>query len=389
MLLVVSCSGSDGGFDDKIQIGALLPLSGALASFGETSEAALKDALSTIGDDKLNLVIEDTETDPTVALAKLKQLHDQGIKVVIGPYASSEVKAVKSYADQNGVILVSPLSTARTLAIADDNILRFTPDDEQEGVAMAALIWERGIRVIIPISRDDEGNLGLQSAVKVTFENLGGTVAPLITYSTTESDFQGEVLELSSAIDQYSAGQLTGIYLTAFSEVTDLFLTASNSDAPGLAETPWFGSDSVALSKDLIEHTLAAAFAVNAYYPNPILGLAEADRERWQPVSDRIEEQIERLPDAFALAAHDALTVAYRAMSSAGADADDDALRAEIISTASSFPGLTGSTALNAAGDCLLGNYDFWSIWGSEPEFSWTRVATYEASTETISQTAC
>lgn len=271
LLFAVSCSGSDDGSDDKIQIGALLPLSGALASFGETSEAALKDALSMIGDDKLNLVIEDTETDPDMALAKLKELDERGIKVVIGPYSSSEVKAVKSYADQNGIILISPLSTARTLAIADDNVLRFTPDDEQEGVAMAALIWERGIRVIIPISRDDEGNLGLQRAVKATFEGLGGTVAPLITYSAAERDFQDEVLELSSAIDQYSVGQPTGIYLTAFAEVTDLFMAASSSDAPGLADTPWFGSDSVALSKDLIEHITAAAFAVNAYYPTLFL----------------------------------------------------------------------------------------------------------------------
>lgn len=76
-------------------------------------------------------------------------------------------------------------------------------------------------------------------------------------------------------------------------------------------------------------------------------------------------------------------------MSSAGGDADDDALRVGIISAAASFPGLTGSTALNAAGDRLLGNYDFWSICGSGPNFTWTRVATYEASTETISQTAC
>src|SRR2546421_98160 len=91
-MLVLSCSGSKKtGSGSPTTIGALLPMTGALASYGETSNAALADAASNLsgsGGGKVTLVVEDTRTDPSVALEKLKSLHDKGVRLVIGPYSS-------------------------------------------------------------------------------------------------------------------------------------------------------------------------------------------------------------------------------------------------------------------------------------------------------------
>src|SRR6476646_8330342 len=101
----LSAACSDNGSDDQtaVTIGALLPLTGSLSSYGETSEAALNAAAAAINKDsgKVSLLTEDTTTNPPTALEKLKSLHDRGVRLVIGPYASSEVAAVKDYADQN------------------------------------------------------------------------------------------------------------------------------------------------------------------------------------------------------------------------------------------------------------------------------------------------
>ena len=116
-------SGGGAGPDDApITIGALLPLSGTLSSYGETSEASLKAAVEAINDkhpdQEVRLIIEDTGTDADTALENIAKLHDEGVRLVIGPYASSTVTAVKDYANQNGIVLISPLSTARSLATA-------------------------------------------------------------------------------------------------------------------------------------------------------------------------------------------------------------------------------------------------------------------------------
>ncbi len=366
-----------------ITIGALLPLTGSLASYGETSNAALADAVASInegGATKIALVIEDTKTDPNTTLDKLKVLKDKGVKLVIGPYARSEVRAVKEYADQNGIVLLSPLSTARSLAVANDNVFRFTPDDEQEGVAVAALAWADGVRVLVPITRDDDGNRGLQDAVKVSFEKLGGKVVSGITYPTTRTDFKDDVRTLSGLITAASAaGQKTGVYLTAFDEVTGVF-AAAGAEPTLSTNAKWYGSDSVALSKGLTADKTAASFAVAVGYPNPILGLSEGDKAMWGPISDRLSKKLGRTPDAFALASYDALQVAYKALTNAGATTDVARLRLEITTVANAYTGSTGSTRLNASGDRALGNYDFWAVCRSGADYTWVLVATYASS---------
>lgn len=267
LALAVGCS-DDGSEDDlPLTVGALLPLTGSLSSYGEASEAALKLAAETINKGSgpgINLLIEDTKTDPETALAQLQSLHDRGARVLVGPYASSQVRAVKEFADKNDIVLISPLSTARSLALPDDNVFRFTPDDDKEGAAVAALAWADGIKTLIAVSRNDEGNLGLQSAAKASFEKLGGKVVGGVTYPTDETEFTDEMRSVASALTSAKAsGGAVGIYLTAFGEVTGVFKAATA--IPDLKTVKWYGSDSVALSEDLANDPTAAAFAMAAY----------------------------------------------------------------------------------------------------------------------------
>ena len=236
-------SGSSGG---AVKIGALLPMTGALASYGETSKAALEDLVATINKDatKLEVNIQDTKSEPQTALSLLEDMHHDDIAIVIGPYSSSEVTAVKQYADQNGIILLSPLSTATSLAVAD-NIFRFTPDDAAEGAALAALAYADNIRTMVTFSRDDPGNLGLQSAFKAAFERMGGRVVQGVTYPANESDFKDEVERLAGVVvnevmtNSGGARGNVGVYLTAFNEVTSIFPTVADNGGDGLRGGAW------------------------------------------------------------------------------------------------------------------------------------------------------
>jgi branched-chain amino acid transport system substrate-binding protein len=378
--LLASLASACSDDDETVRIGALLPLTGALQSYGEASEAALELAREAINEDadvKVELVVKDTTTDPDTALAMLQELDDDGIKVVIGPYASSEVAAVKEYADANGIVLVSPLSTAGSLAVAGDNVYRFTPGDAKEAEAVAAVALDDGITTIVSVSRDDAGNLGLQSAMKPVFEAGGGTVLEGVTYAADEDDFQsviGEIIAAVAAAD--SAPEETAVYLTAFDEVVDLLGVAATLSNDVL-RVQWYGSDSVALSAGLIEDADAAGFATIVGYPNPILGLRDEDEAKWQPVVDALQGELGRRPDSFALAAYDALVVAHMAIEEAGVDGDAGEIGAALVQAADGHIGLTGPTVLNEAGDRASASFDFWAVCPDGDGFTWTRTVSY------------
>ena len=99
---------------------------------------------------------------------------------MIGPQSSAEVAAIKAYADANDVLVASQSSTAGSLAIADDNIFRFTPSDTLEAVALVGLMKADRIATIIPFWRNDAGNNGLQVATRALF-GASGTKAGVRT----------------------------------------------------------------------------------------------------------------------------------------------------------------------------------------------------------------
>ena len=89
---------------------------------------------------------------------------------VIGPQSSAEVARIKPYADANNILVISQGSTASSLAIPGDNILRFCPNDTREAEALVALLQHDGIRAIVPLWRNDAGNNGLHDSVQIRFQ---------------------------------------------------------------------------------------------------------------------------------------------------------------------------------------------------------------------------
>jgi len=371
----------------EVVIGALFDLSGDWSSLGESSEVALDIALkdiqpylSRIGSAmKVKLIVEDTAGNPLLALEKLKGLAEQGVKVVIGPQSSAEVKAVKEYADENSILVISQGSTAHSLAIEQDNILRFCPDDVSEGQIIAQLMWQDGIRAVVPIWRDDAGNKGLYVAMKKYFEAGGGLVLDGVSYHPTSKDFSREVALLNSQTNQAMAKyglNAVGIYAAAFNEIVSILEQASVTT--NLSYVRWYGSNGIALSSALVSNSQAAQFAMKSGFPCPVFGLDKRARDKWEPVSEKISAKIGRGVDAFTLAAYDAFWVVILTYATVGDTDDFDTFKQTLIETAASYYGTTGWTALNNAGDRKEYNYDFWGVREQQGSFQWERVAQYQ-----------
>jgi len=171
------------------------------------------------------------------------------------------------------------------------NIFRFCPNDTREAEALVALLQHDGIRAIFPLWRNDAGNNGLHDAVQIRFQAFGGRVASGFRYEPTTTDFSVATNSVASQIANLVGGGINpsaiAVYLAAFDEAVDVFHSAEANST--LANTAWYGSDGVALSAALTGDSSAAGFAASVGYPNPIFGLPDALRNRWQPIADEIE----------------------------------------------------------------------------------------------------
>jgi ABC-type branched-subunit amino acid transport system substrate-binding protein len=403
-------SPSNGVIKPTLTLGAILPLTGISSSLGESEEAALHIAVEDVNDyfskinssSRVELIVEDTETNPVVSLEKLKQLEAKNIKIVIGPATSAELQAVEVYANENGILLVSPSSTAPSMDIrgglAGNNVIRLVPDDTHQAQAVSQQMWDDGVRVIVPLWRTDVYGNGLVDSTVKNFKRLGGKVIDGVGYIPHTGDFSASLnrinfiiwdQELKSlenkvkqAISQYGADKV-GVYVVAFDEIAPIFIQGDYRTV--LPTVKWYGSDGSALNNNLIKNIGAANFALKTNFSNPIFGVENDNDVRLNRVENEIHKVLERSPRSYASVAYDIFWIASLTENEIKMNAtqsDFDSLKKTFENTANSYRGITGNTTLNSVGDRKYGDYDFWAIRaknndGNHNGLVWKKVSKY------------
>jgi len=379
------------------RIGVLLSLSGSGASTGQSTKVSIDLArqditawLGTIGSiDRFQINIADTKTDTAEALKQIRNFYNQGIRLVIGPYSSAEVAAIKTFADSHGILVVSPSSVAVSLAIPGDNIFRFVTCDLIQGKAMAAMLAADNIRTIIPMIRNDVWGNDLLGATADNFTGQGGIVNPAMKYDPKASSFTSELALLDSTVSRllasYNNHELA-VYLCSFGEGTAILAAAGNY--PHLKMIRWYGSSAFAQNASLLADTAASGFASSHDLPCPIFGLDETAKDKWQPLIERIQLILGRVPEVYALTAYDVVWIGVKTHIYTGLQRDIAMFKSAFTSEAANYFGVTGNTTLDANGDRAYGNYDFWAVKQIQSSRQWQVVARYNSATGTLTRLA-
>jgi len=397
-ILFMTCNKDNEDEQDQntITIGALISITGQGSSIGESSFAALNLAvndinqyLASMGSEKqLNVLVEDTQTDTTVAKQKLQDLHNKGVQVIVGPFTSAVTKAVKSYADNNGIVVISPASVATSLAIAGDNVFRLVPAIPTQAEALVALLEDDGIEVLVPLVRDDVWGNDLLSAVTQEFgQGRGGTVMDPVMYDPATTDFSTFTVHLEinvqQALLQYDTAKV-GVYMMSFAEGTEIINASLNSQP--LQQPKWYGTSGFADNKSLPADFFAAAFAASTELMCPTYGFDQSAKDKWQPLVNRISDEIGRNPEIYALVTYDATWLAVMTYLSTGIPISVDKYKDVFVHEANNYFGTTGWTKLNAAGDREFATYDFWGILPFLNDFEWRIRARYDNATGVLTR---
>jgi branched-chain amino acid transport system substrate-binding protein len=367
-----------------INVQALLSLSGNWKSLGVTSSAALQLAADDINKymaDKnlpysIGLNLTDTHLEADIAKTLFTNAKADGTHFIVGPQSSAELAALKPLADASNIIVVSQSSTAGSLAIAGDAIFRFCPSDKIEGAASANTIYKQGIRGLVTVARDDAGNLGLQTSTGAAFTAKGGEVNAIAPYATTTTDFTALVADIKAKVTSLTATHGAGtvaVYLASFDEAIALFKKAATE--PVLSGVKWYGGDGIVLSTALLGDPAAADFATQTGFFAPSVGLPASLQAKWKPVADRIKAKTGIEPDAFALAAYDALwVIAYTIEANNGDVSDFAKLKTSFVEQANKYPGISGNDMLDEFGDRAAGTYDYYGIVKNGTKYEWSLV---------------
>jgi ABC-type branched-subunit amino acid transport system substrate-binding protein len=206
-------TGGNGGGQLNLTIGNLVPLTGDLAPYGPAGEKAgdlaaqqIDAAIGKAGvDQTVELVTEDGASDDQGGVQAARKLIADGATCISGDYASTATVAVaRSVAVPEGVMLISPASTADALSDLDDDGLfaRTAPPDGLQGTALADRMEQElgGLqgKTINIGARNDLYGTGFADSLEVELEDRGATVAEKIIYDPEQPSYNSEANQLTS-----------------------------------------------------------------------------------------------------------------------------------------------------------------------------------------------
>lgn len=366
-----------------VKIGALLPLTGDLSTYGKRNQGALQLAIEDINSFaeaagskfRFQLVVEDTGTDPQTARSRIEALAAQGVKLFLGPMSSGEVSQVKPFADANKLVVVSQSSTAPALSIPGDFVFRVVPPDTYQGRALAKVVWSSGFTKAIVIYRNDAWGVGLRDSFEKNFKALGGTTES-IAYDTGAKEFSAEVSRAADLASQMGTG--TAIVLISFEEGIQFIKLAAQN--PVLSKLTWFGTDGLANNAKLISEAGAEAIALGGIASTNFIPTANPMQEEFKR---RFRQRFGDDPDPYSMNSYDAAWLLALSVMLTGSD-DGTKIASVLPQVTARYYGITGTITLDASGDRSAGDYGVFKVVQTSTGLAWKLVAVYHIDTDTF-----
>ena len=398
--LIAGCGPSDDGATDEVTthtVVAILPLTGALSTFGENSSTAAKLAADDVNawleaegkDWILRLEIDDSQTEGPVGLRKMQSWFGEGVKFFVGPQASGVAQEMLSFANSNQILYISPSSTSPALAIPDDYLLRFCTTDLVQGPAIGAIAEAAGVEHLIFSWQIDTWGDGLQAAAEASVVEAGISIYPQkLGFDPLKEDFTTDVALLDGYVSDLVAQGVSldkiGVNLITFEQAAPYL--AEVAKYPQLLELVWIGSDGTAVSEAIKQHPVASQVAADVKFINSMNRPAEATAEsNFDNVKNHIQEELGRETDSYAYNTYDIVWAFAMTIDAVGYDAAAaiEALPG-VVDEWSQVYGASGHIVLNADGDRAFADYDYWLL---NDAFEWVTVGYFSGGTGTIEWT--
>jgi branched-chain amino acid transport system substrate-binding protein len=208
-------NGDSGGGDEAqetVKIGVLASLTGALEAYGNQTKKGFElgidfatDGTSEIAGKKIEIIYEDTETDPKVARQKaLKLLEEDKVDFLVGSSSSGDTLAVTPLAEEYEKIMVVEPAVADSITGSEFNeyIFRTGRNSSQDAVAGAAAIAKEGVKIVTLAPDNSFGRDGV-AAFTAAAKDLGADIVHEEYADPTATDFTANIQKIVNSDPDY------------------------------------------------------------------------------------------------------------------------------------------------------------------------------------------
>ncbi len=184
---------------DTIKIGGFLPMTGAVAAYGQDANNGIKIAMEmkpTVLGKKVEFVVADTKSDKIEAANAMSRLIEKDkVIAVIGEMISGDTMAGAPIAEKAKIPVVSPTATNPLVTQGKKYIFRVCFIDPVQGDVAAKYAFHtlRAKRAALIVDKSQDYCVGLAKFFKDAFTRLGGQIVAETYCVTEDKDFSAQL----------------------------------------------------------------------------------------------------------------------------------------------------------------------------------------------------
>jgi len=302
-----------------IKIGVLASLTGALESYGKQTQRGFDLGIEyatggtmEVNGKKIEVVYEDTETKPEVAVQKAtKLLEDDQVDFLVGSSSSGDTLAVLPLAEEYEKIMVVEPAVADSITGSEFNeyIFRTGRNSSQDAYAAAAAIAGKGVKIATFAPDYSFGWDGV-NAFKTAAEKLGADIVLEEYADPAATDFTSNLQKVLDAKPDY------------------LFVVWAG------ANSPWNQIADLKIQEKGIKISTGAPDIIALQFMNPLVGmegfsvyyhtLPQNDVNKW--LVEEHQKRFNEVPDLFTPGGMSAAIAIMEALKKSEGDADANKL---------------------------------------------------------------
>jgi branched-chain amino acid transport system substrate-binding protein len=316
----------------EIKIGAILPLTGDAALAGVNTRSGMELAVEQISDMKVEIVYEDTQASPKIAVSAVNKLitYDK-VSYIVDNSISGVTLAVSPICEKNGVVLLATGASSPKITQAGNCIFRIWNSDDYEGQVIGEYAKEiLNIDKIAILFVNNDYGFGLKEAFRKAF----GQVDTIESFEQESNEYRTQLAKIIGQKPQ-------AIYLVGYSKnCIQIFKQARESGYEGI----WFGS-SVMLDPSVIEAVRATSYKL--YYPSPVK--PDSNSQSISNFNNSYQSKYRKEPPALADVGYDAIML-YKQAVRLGGGYDGNSLKSGLMKI-KRYEGASGIIEFDENGD--------------------------------------
>lgn len=322
-----------------IPIGEFASLTGATASFGQSSHNGTKMAIDEVNaaggvlGKPLRLITEDDQSRAGEAATVVKKLiSKEKIVALLGEVASSRSLEAAPICQEAKIPMISPASTNPKVTDTGDYIFRVCFIDPFQGTVLSKFCLSKGLKKVAVLTDvKQDYSVGLSEFFRTHFIANGGQIVSEQSYSSGDKDFKAQLTAIKGV--EPDAILASGYYTEA--GLIAIQARELQMNIPLLGGDGW---DSPALVE------VGGTAVEGCFFSNHFS--AEDPAPKIQEFLSKYREKFNGEPDAMSALGYDAAMILVDAIKRANS-VSGDAIR-EALADTRNYPAVTGLISLNA-----------------------------------------